>query len=194
MRTPHESLGKTLDEDLLSAGAHGDRMALEELFTRYGESVTRLLSRLGGAAEMDLEDLLQTTFLEAQRSAKGFDGRSSVKTWILGIAINVWRHYVRGEVRRRAFIYASSPIAAADPGPKLPDDLFVEREAMARLRDGLESLPKALRMVFTLCEIEGLKGTESARILGVPEGTVWRRLHEARVWLRAAIDGRRDAP
>jgi len=38
-----------------------------------------------------------------------------------------------------------------------------------------------------LCDLEGLKGTDAARALGIPEGTVWRRLHEARTRLRAFV-------
>ncbi len=58
---------------------------------------------------------------------------------------------------------------------------------LLRLERHLEILPSELQLVFTLCEIEGLRGVDVARALGVPEGTVWRRLHQARTRLRTAL-------
>jgi RNA polymerase sigma factor (sigma-70 family) len=183
---------KVPDEDLVTACGCGDNSALDELFQRHGDSVYRLLHRLGGVDAKDLEDLLQTTFLEVQRSAARFDCRSAVKTWIVGIAVNVRRHHVRGEMRRRSFIAAATPIAEALPGPRPPDELMLEQQSMVRLQSGVDALPEALRVVFTLCDIEGIKGTESAKILKLPAGTVWRRLHEARMRLRAFIEEDED--
>ena len=68
-----------------------------------------------------------------------------------------------------------------------PDDRVTHRQSLERLRAGIEELPYDFRVVFLLCDLEGLKGTEAARALGIPEGTVWRRLHEARTRLRAFV-------
>src|SRR5450432_3742122 len=94
------------DEALVLACVAGDGRALEELFYRHGAQVHRVLVRLGHVDRKDLEDLVQSTFLEVHRSAKGFSGRSAVSTWILGIAMNVARHHVRGEARRRSAMAA----------------------------------------------------------------------------------------
>ena len=53
----------------------------------------------------------------------------------------------------------------------------------------LSALPPILRETFVLCELEDVPGPEAARALGVREGTLWWRLHEARRRLRAAVDG-----
>ena len=94
------------DDALLSAVATGDNAALEELFQRHGDAVHRILSRLRTIDRRDLDDVVQTTFLEVQRSAARYDGRATVGTWIIGIAMNVARHHTRGEVRRRAAVSA----------------------------------------------------------------------------------------
>ena len=60
---------------------------------------------------------------------------------------------------------------------------------MSRLLAGYEKLPPELRTVFALCDLEGMRGVEVARALRVPQGTIWRRLHEARLRLRAIMEG-----
>jgi RNA polymerase sigma factor (sigma-70 family) len=176
------------DQDLLIAAARGDASALEELFRRHGDRVYRLLYRLRGIDSKDLEDLVQATFLEVQRSAYRFDNRASVGTWIFGIAMNVRRHHVRSETRRASFLEAAAPLMArADE--RRPDEQFAHREYLQRLEVALAALPEHLRIVVTLCDVEGLKGKDVARILRVPEGTVWRRLHEARLRLRGMVEG-----
>jgi len=57
------------------------------------------------------------------------------------------------------------------------------------LAAALDRLPHDLRTVYVLCDLEDLPGVEAARVLGLRDGTLWRRLHEARRALREAIEG-----
>jgi RNA polymerase sigma-70 factor (ECF subfamily) len=175
------------DNALLSAVATGDNAALEELFQRLGDLVHRILSRLRTIDRRDLDDVVQNTFLEVQRSAASYDGRATVGTWVIGIAMNVARHHARGEVRRRAAVSAIAelPVTAI---PALPDDEVAHRQLLARLAAAFDDLPHDLQIAFTLCDLEGMRGVEVARILAIPEGTLWRRLHDARSRLRDRID------
>jgi RNA polymerase sigma-70 factor (ECF subfamily) len=177
------------DKDLLVAFVDGDSSAIDELFRRHGDRVYRLLYRLRGVDADDIEDLVQATFLEVQRSASRFDHRASVGTWIFGIALNIWRHHVRSEKRRHSFLDAAAPIMGAATA-RGPDEQVQSRQFVERLEAGLGRLPEHLRIVVTLCDVEGLRSREVARMLAVPEGTVWRRLHQARVRLRVLITGR----
>ncbi len=174
------------DESLVLACAGGDGRALEELFHRHGPQVHRILGRLGHVDRRDLEDLVQVTFLEVLRSARRFGGRSAVSTWILSVALNVARHYARSEARRRLAMAAVARTARTVDSHR-PDDRASHRQSLERLRAGIEGLPYDFRVVFLLCDLEGLKGTEVAQALKIPEGTVWRRLHEARTRLRALV-------
>jgi RNA polymerase sigma-70 factor (ECF subfamily) len=179
--------GAEISDEMLVAGcAAKDGAALAELFHRHTDRVHRVLSRFPGVDARDLEDLVQTTFIEVYRSARGFQRQSAVGSWILGIAVNIMRHHVRGEVRRRALFAAASDLPGSTPGR--PDDDVSRRQLLERLRVGLAALPEEHQVVFTLCEIEGEKGVEVARMLGMREGTLWRKLHEARLALRDAID------
>jgi RNA polymerase sigma factor (sigma-70 family) len=180
-------LQQSPDEALITAAAAGDNAALEELFQRHGDAVHRILSRLRTIDRRDLDDVVQKTFIEVQRSAGSYDGRAAVGTWVIGVAMNVARRHTRGELRQRAVVSAISEL----PAPAVaatPYDQAAHRQLLSRLAAAFDELPHDLGVVFTLCDLEGLRGAEVARVLQVPEGTVWRRLHNARARLRARID------
>jgi RNA polymerase sigma-70 factor (ECF subfamily) len=173
------------DEALLAACATGDLVALDALFERFHTAVFRFLGRLAASDEGSLDDLVQATFLEARRGARRFRGGSTVKTWILGIAANLARHHLRGERRRREkhARYAEALSVAS----RLPDEHLERLELLRELEDALERLPHDQRVAFIMCELEDVPGVEAARVIGVPQGTLWRRLHFARKAVRAAI-------
>jgi RNA polymerase sigma-70 factor (ECF subfamily) len=175
------------DEALVASCVVGDGSALAELFKRHGDRVYRVLARLPGVDRRDLDDLVQATFIEVHRSAPRYGARAAVGTWILSIAINVMRHHVRGEVRRRMLVTAAAEESELARSPR-PDEDASRRQLMARLERALASLPKDMQVVFSMCELEGIKGVEAARVLGMREGTLWRKLHEARSKLRAALE------
>jgi len=181
-------LDQLSDEALITACAGGDNSALEELFRRHGDRVYRVLGRLGHVERRDLEDMVQATFVAVKRSAGRFGARSAAATWIIGIALNVARHHERGQVRHRVAMAAVAEIQATSHG-RGPEEQASQRQLLGRLQVALEELPSDLRTVFVLCDLEGLRGVDVARVLTVPQGTVWRRLHEARTLLRRSVDG-----
>lgn len=174
------------DEAVAHACASGDPVAVAELFDRYQAVVTRFLSRAVGAGP-DVEDLLQTTFMEVARVKSPFQGRSKVLTWLLGIAANVSRHHLRSK-RRRARLLQAVSFTRRQPSPAV-DEVTDARLAVDRAREHLERLPDDKRLAFVLCELEGLSAKEAAQALGCSETAVWKRVSEARQALRKAIAG-----
>ncbi len=175
------------DSTLLAACALGETAALGALFDRHYERVRSFLARLSGTDERDLDDLLQATFETLPGAAKRYDGRASVVVWLLGVANNVARHHVRSEVRRKrlgAEVASSREFDSGDAGADV-----LSRERAKRLHDAILLLPPKLRETFVLVYLEGLPGREVAEILGAREGTVWKRLHEARAQLRQSLEG-----
>lgn len=176
---------KIPDSALVYGCKKEDRDALGLLFERYHQIVYRFLARMSGTQDRDLDDLVQETFIQVFKSASNFKEKSSVKTWILAIAGNVARHYFRGESRRNRLlkIYKSTP-------PVIDDSLLEKahlRQMIERLPEAITTLPYSLRVVFVLCVLEGMPGGEVSRVLNIPKGTVWRRLHRARKLLRDSI-------
>lgn len=175
------------DAALVAACATADGAALGALFDRHHDAVRGFLARMAGTDDRDLDDLVQVTFETLLRAARRFDGRAEVRTWIFGVAINVVRHHVRSEIRRKRLTEASAldrPVASADASAEV-----LARERSTQLREAIAALPTGLREVFLLVYVEGVAGREAAAILGLREGTIWKRLHQARARLRAFLSG-----
>ena len=172
------------DEALLAACGVGDAAALGALFDRHHEAVYRLASRLLHTDPAEIDDLVQTTFLGAWRSAKSFSGRGSVKSFLFGIAANTVRHHLRTTTRRRRAL-AEMP---SPQHPRMPDEATIRAQQVHRLAAAVDELPHDLRVAYVLCDLEDMAGVEAARVIGVRAGTLWRRLHEARRMLRDAIE------
>ncbi len=178
--------GALSDESLVAACATGDRSAHAALFDRFHGPVYRFLSRMVGARCEDLDDLVQTTFLEVLRAAPRFRRDAAVKTWIFGIAVNVVRHHIRSQMRRRMLSIAL--LRSSKEDRQGPEQLAERRELVVRLERAVAALPHELRTAFVMCELEEIPGTEVARVLNWRQGTLWRRLHEARKALRKALE------
>ena len=186
LRRPSDAVSSMSDEALLAASATGDLAALDALFERFHVVVYRFLGRVAAADDAARDDLVQATFLEARRGARRFRGGSSVKTWILGVAANLARHHLRSERRCR------EKHARYAEGLHLvvmqPDEHIERRELVREISDALDRLPHDQRVAFVMCDLEDIPGVEAARVVGVPQGTLWRRLHVARKAVRAAVE------
>ena len=185
---PVRPLEDLSDEALVAACATGDTAALAALFDRHHAVVFRFVARIASACASDVEDLAQSTFLEMWRSSGRFRQSGSARSWILGIAANLVKHYVRGEVRRRAAMAGLAGQPERGQAGR-PDELAAQSQMMARLAAALDALPHDLRVAFVLCDVEEVPGVEAARALGVRQGTMWRRLHDARKRLRHMMGG-----
>jgi RNA polymerase sigma-70 factor (ECF subfamily) len=157
-------------------------MQFEAVYRAHFAAVWRTLRRLG-VAHQDAPDAAQQVFVIAYRRRDGFEGRSTVKTWLLGIAYRVAADRRRRAPERREVLDAEAVTdLKVDPQPEL------EQRELIRLLDGvLDTLPLEQRAVFTMFEMEGLTGEEIATALSLPLGTVRSRLRLARqAFCRAA--------
>jgi RNA polymerase sigma-70 factor, ECF subfamily len=173
------------DEDLIARMAFGDRDALGALFDRHHRSLYSFLSRASGAGDSEVEDLVQTTFLEAFRAAQRFRSAASPRTWLFGIGANIAKMYRRASRRRARALER----LADEPAPSAAalDSRLADQRALARIEAALDHLPHDLRVAYVMCVMEDTAAGDAARALGVARGTIWRRVHEARRALRAAM-------
>jgi RNA polymerase sigma-70 factor (ECF subfamily) len=174
------------DAALVAACAVGDRAARAALFERHADAVFRFVSRMAASDDHDCDDLVQLTFLAAYRTAGSFRGDSVVRTWLCAIASNVVKNHARGEIRRRAMLNGAGEVLRG--GASLHEQV-ARRELVERLPEAIAALPHHLREVFVLMDLDETRGADAAAALGIPAGTLWRRLHEARAALRAALLG-----
>jgi RNA polymerase sigma-70 factor (ECF subfamily) len=131
-------------------------------------------------------DAAQETFVTAQQRARTFQGRSALRTWLFGIALNHCRN-----LRRKGRSHASVDWLDGEPAPHRTEDEAIDRE---RLRAALRTLSQDHRDVVLLHEIEGLDYAEIGALLRVPAGTVKSRLHHAFRNLRHALQDGQDGP
>ena len=177
------------DGVLLQRVAAGDVHALGVAFDSFHRDVYAVLARLRGS-RLDLDDLVQTTFLALPRAAHNYDPAASARSFVIGVAIQHARRERRSLVRRWRLWQARThevdlPEASVDPEQHASDC-----EDLAALESALAGLSHAQREVIILHEVQGMKGDEVAAALGVPLNTVWTRLHHARNSLRATLDAR----
>jgi RNA polymerase sigma-70 factor (ECF subfamily) len=156
----------------------------DEIFVEYGDRIYRFCYRLCGHTA-DAEDLTQDVFVAAYQGLARFEGRSSVATWLYRIALYRWGR-IHGGRRPETVPLDEEMVGAGYPLGATPDlaSAGVERLSM---ENALLALPDGLREAFLLVKAEGLKYREAAQALGVPQGTVQSRVHDAVVKLRALL-------
>ncbi len=185
LRRVHGTVDEMSDRALVSAVAQGDQAALGALYDRFHRDVYRFIAHLS-RGDMQVDDLVQSTFIEAHRSAPRFRGESTVKTWLFGIGANLTRHHQRSEARRKNAGDKLATVPTAQP--ITPGEAITIEQQRRWLAAAVETLSPALKEVYVLCVIEEVPGKEAAQVLGIREASLWRRLTDARTALRAAIE------
>ena len=166
------------DADVLAMCAEGDEEAARELVRRYQADVLRFVSRMLGPSDPGLDDLVQLTFLAALQAAGTYGGRSSARTWLIGIAHNKVRMEIRSRTRRRRAMAFLARLRLVEPAARPAEG---ERAVVARrIQEAILTLEANRRAVFVLCEVEGRTAAEVASSMGVPPGTVRRWRADAR--------------
>lgn len=176
------------DRQLLKDIAGGDRQALSELYARYQRPLFNYLLQLTPDYGL-AEELLQDTLVAVWRSAYSFEERSSVQTWLTGIA----RRQAHNTLRQRKLPLVDESelegIAATEPEP---EDFTLATVARDELVAAFKQLTPVHREVLVLIFVQELAYAEAATILGVPVGTVKSRLSNARRALRSLLDAREE--
>jgi RNA polymerase sigma factor (sigma-70 family) len=168
------------DAALVQRVANGDLNALALLYDAYVPDLMPFAVRLSGSG--DAEDLVQTVFLRVVRIAHTFDrNAASARPWLFAILVRVARERSRSLRRWAATLLRVGEHNSAEAIP-LP-------EAAWDMTRALRQLSVSKRSVLLLAELEGFSCPEIARMLGIPVGTVWTRLHHARRELRAFLEG-----
>lgn len=176
----------------LQALKDGDRAEFARLVDAYSIQIYRLAMKMLGS-EQDAEDVLQNTFMKALQAIDGFEGRSSLSTWLYRIAVNEALMLVR---RHKPTI----PVAMDYEDEEeiqhptqftdwccLPEDELLSAESKGYLDEAIRNLPEKLQIVFLLRDIEGLSIRETSEALDLTETAVKTRLLRARLNLREQL-------
>lgn len=162
------------DAELVEECKRGNLRAFERLYDMHAGRMKSLAFHLLGS-RADAEDTVQDAFLKVYRALRGFEGESSLATWIYRILINC----CYDAMRKRQRLAETTAQSELGRDSKLPLKIALER--------ALASLNERQRIVFLMFEVEGLKHSEIAGILEVPEGTSRSWLFEAKRELKRML-------
>lgn len=172
------------DEAIIRQIAAGDKLAIRVLFLRYQVKVYRFALRIVRDAAL-AEDVVSETFTDAWQHAGRYAGRSTVSTWLIGIA----RHRALTAASRRRpaeSLDCEAAQTAVDPANG-PEAQLREKETGAALRRGLAALSREHAEMIDLVYYQEKSIREIAEILAIPENTVKTRMFYARKRLAAFV-------
>lgn len=177
----------------LEALRAGDRAEFARFVDAHSGVVYRLAMRMLNNSQ-DAEDILQETFIKAYKHLSGFDGRSSLSTWLYRIATNEALMLIRR--RKHVEVSIDEPIDHLEQEQEpmqivdfccLPEEELMSAEVRDHLDIAVDNLPENLKVVFLLRDIEGLSTRETGEVLNLSETAVKTRLSRARLRLRQEL-------
>jgi RNA polymerase sigma-70 factor, ECF subfamily len=187
------------DRELLLRLRSGDERAFVSLVKRYHEPMLRLAASFVPSHAV-AEEVVQDTWLAVLRGLDGFEGRSSLKSWLFRILVN--RARTTGTREHRS-VPVADPEPAVDPARfeasgswADPPEHWIEAaesrveagKLAGRVRAWLDELPARQREVVLLRDVEELSSEEVCAVLSISEGNQRVLLHRGRSRLRQLFE------
>ncbi len=196
---------------LVAALREGDESAFLELVRRYHSAMLRVAQVFVRSAAV-ADEVVQETWVAVLEGISRFEGRSSLRSWILRIVANRARTRASREARSEPFssfeeqdeapAVDESRFHPADhprwPGhwsaPPSPwaDERLLTRETLGLLRDAIEKLPPMQKRVIVLRDVEGCSADEVCLALDISDANQRVLLHRARSKVRAELERHLD--
>jgi RNA polymerase sigma-70 factor (ECF subfamily) len=208
----HTSAPTISDRDLVNALRAGDETAFMMLVEHVQPMMLRV-ARMYVPTRAIAEEVVQDAWVGVLRGLDAFEGRSSLRTWILRILVNTAK--TRGKREARSVPFAS--VWATDPdaepaveldrfldersdhpghwaiGPAsweaVPEKRLLSRETLRRVSAAIDALPPNQREVIRLRDVLGWSSQEVCNALDLSETNQRVLLHRARAKVRRALDG-----
>jgi RNA polymerase sigma-70 factor (ECF subfamily) len=162
------------DIELIERYGAGEREAFDELVRKYQKPLYSLLYRMVSSHE-DASDILQKTFVKAFTGLSGFERRSSFKTWLYQIAINLAKNLYRDRARAE-HVPIDDVVIRRDPKTL---ETLINKEQKDLLRSALAGLPEKQRLTLLLRTQENKKFEEIADIMKCSVGASKANYHHA---------------
>jgi len=206
------SVASAEDLRVVEALRSGNEGAFVSLIERYHVSMLRL-AMVFVSSQAVAEEVVQDSWMGVLQGLNGFEGRSSLKTWIFRILTN--RAKTRAQREDRSVPFSSLaefnsdlPEPAVEPerfrGPdqqwpghwvsfprswdEIPEERILSQETLTRIQEAIDTLPLGQREVIVLRDIEGCSSDEACNLLGVSEANQRVLLHRARSRVRRALE------
>jgi RNA polymerase sigma-70 factor, ECF subfamily len=175
----------TTDDMLLQSIADGNRTAMHTLYARHNVRVYRFILRIVRDTTI-AEDLVSQVFLDVWRTARQFEGRSQVSTWLLSIA----RFKALTALRQRRFEdLDQDEVREIADNSDTPETSLERATTCAILRACVAKLSPAHREIINLVYYHEMSVEEVGQIIGIPQSTVKTRMFYARKQLADLLRG-----
>ena len=148
------------------------------LYDNHAQALYRMALRLASGAGAEAEEIVQETWIRAVQGLADFGWHSTLRTWLIGIAVNVARERRRRQTRNQPRPALQVVEGGRSPGAKLD------------LERAIAGLSPAYREVLLLHDVEGYTHREVGQMLGIDEGSSKSRLSRARRVLRERLAAR----
>lgn len=180
------------DSEVINKIIEGER-ELFEILIRKNNPFLYKTGRSYGFNHHDTEDLMQEAFIAAYVNIEKFQQRSSFKTWVIQIMLNLCYRRTRKLSFRNERSVSATFKEKTTPmfTPNQPGDAhqpILNRELIHVIETALTGIPLDYRMVFSLRELNGLSTSETSEALGITETNVKVRLNRAKHMLREKIE------
>ncbi|MGN6714418.1 RNA polymerase sigma-70 factor, ECF subfamily [Anaerocolumna jejuensis DSM 15929] len=160
---------------------------IEALMRKYGNDVLRTAFMYVNDSHL-AEDIFQEVFIKVNQKLYTFQGESSIKTWIIRITINACKDYIKSAWNQKV-----TPLTEVHENTLYKEDDYsaVEQEDENRIiRDAVKELPQKYKDVLLCVYFQDMTVTETAKLLGIAEGTAKSRLSRAKEKLKLSLEGR----
>lgn len=183
--TSHTSTSTLSDEEIIKRVTQGEKHLYESLIRKYNLRLYRIgMSIINDDAEV--EDIMQTTYLNAYSQLSNFQNKSSFNTWLTRILINESLLHKKKSIKRNQLAIASEK---DDQHNDTPLKNLMNKELKAILEKAVSNLPEKYRLVFVMREIEEMSTQETMDVLDLGESNVKIRLTRAKEMLRNELSG-----
>jgi len=156
---------------------------ITRLIEEYGNDVLRTATVILKSKEL-AEDVYQETFLRVVRSYSSYRRESSEKTWIISIAVNICRDYMRSAWKRRVVVTDDFLTYSSESDT---EDIIEKRSEKQALLNAIMKLPDKYREIIHLHYYQEMGIDDISKVLKIPGGTVKSRLFKARALLHDMI-------
>lgn len=176
------SQSENIDAELIERWKAGDSRAATLIVTRHADALARFAVSSG--ERIDIEELVQDTFVRAFSSIDSFRGESSLRTWLFTIERRLMLDRRRAERRQKVTV----PVIPADSVTEFDAlDVLVAEEAELKVKRAVDSLSPMQREVFTLRVEQGMSYRDIAEIVGSTEGAARVHYHNAMQAVKESI-------
>lgn len=159
--------------------ATGSEAAFRALYRRHTPALFAVVVRLLGGNTAEAEDVIQEAWVRAAQKLDGFEWRSTLRTWLTGIALNCARNRYRTNAREAERHTEVTELPVANPMERNIEVIELER--------AVAQLPEGYREVLLLHDVHGYTHEEVGEILGIESGTSKSQLSRARSTLRRRL-------